>query len=314
MLNNLQDAKSSLQRSKHKIEAAILVGTAQLDSLNAHRHHAVESRAAAERRHFKLKELTESLCDQCWELFPAIDRSNLHRPRAFANGNNGQCINCGLSDHLTKNVGLVEYPPQNTNSLNEAQSACKVARSAIFGEPQWPVGANFSFPYGHEHENLWAYTIPHGQSFDVPPMWQYRRADPLPHHNEESSTPSPSHDAKESKRALLGVAEKQKNEANKQVETIEDCIKNWTAYVDQHKLQLQQTNSALAAVEKKEQSVSEEERERAVLEQRLRQLNNGRSSSSHATPDHSCPICWNRAKEIGTHRAKNQTSLNVGIT
>jgi len=259
----------------------------QLNSLNVHhRNRARHAQEAAENRYSKLKELTESLCDQCWEIFPALDGKKFNRP--LYHGTNGSCINCGSSVNqvISEEFGSVQNPPKRTDYFDQAQRACKDARSAISGEPQL------------SGQRVNSYTdILLGYSFhNVEPVG---RLDPRSrHYKRHSSAVSPFHNMKESKRELLGIAEIQKNEAEKQVETVMGCIHNWTAYINHHERKLQEINSALADVEKKEQSVSEAERERAVLEQRLRQLNGGRSSSSHLTPDNTCPICWNRAKEI----------------
>mmetsp|Transcript_35668 Transcript_35668/g.72950 ORF Transcript_35668/g.72950 Transcript_35668/m.72950 type:complete len:321 (-) Transcript_35668:1152-2114(-) len=281
----LQDVKSSLQRSKHNIDAAIKGATTQLNSLYAHRNHALHAQKAAENRYSKLKELTESLCDQCWEIFPALDG------KKFTRGVTGQCINCGLLSNyvVTEKFGLVQNPPQRTDALDQAESACNDA-TQLLGQGQRGHGMNLSIPI---HSTIRNNLLGHRSSIEgrIGPL-------SLHYHSGQSSVASPFHNMKESKRVVLDVAQIQKNEAEKQLETTLDCIKNWTSHINQHKLQLQKINSALADVEKKEQEVSEEEKERAVLEQRLRQLNGGRSSSSHSTPDNSCPICWNRAKEI----------------
>lgn len=109
----------------------------KLNSLNVHhRNRARQAQEAAENRYSKLKELTESLCDQCWEFFPALilDGKKFNRP--LYHGINGSCINCGLSINqvISEEFGSVQNPPQRTDYFDQAQSAWNDA--TISGEPQ----------------------------------------------------------------------------------------------------------------------------------------------------------------------------------
>ncbi len=230
---------------------------------------------ASHNRCAKLKTLTESLCDGCWELFPALDESKFSRQAL------NTCVNCGLS--LSKSLEVLGLPPrsQETDALNHAERTCKAAEAALKNEPYSPYEAN-RYPYGYHRIR--------GHNSMVTPSWEHD--DPYSRHGHHNNLlrpqSAPFHnngDCTKSKQELLRLAELQKSRAQEKVNYANKCIENWTKYYNQHKEQLEKVNKTLVDVE---------EEERKILELKLSRLSGGKRGRNSCAE---CNICMERTND-----------------
>lgn len=170
-----------------------------------------------------MKVLTKSLCDECWEIFPALQESKFRRDAV------NTCVNCGLS--LSKSSEVLVLPPA-PNTLNRSQRACE---AALNGQKS---------PFGGFYDDK------------VTPSWEqsdglycpYNYSDQLPSHISAMG---------KSKRDVLYLAEQQKKKAEKKINAANNCIDNWTKYYNQHKEELKKVKKALVDVEDKERQILE---------------------------------------------------------
>lgn len=261
----LEDAKSSLLSAQSNITTALNSAEERLKWLNETLAQAQFEVTASKNRHAKLNALTESLCDRCWELFPALEESKFQRDTANA------CVNCGLPISIPSVHGFLGFPP-SPDYLNQAESACNAAEAALKGEPQSPYGYGYGGIYGCNDA--------------VTPSWRQSG------HNHHFHNRLPEHDHSafgKSKWDMLRIADEQVSKAQRKVNNANECIENWTKYYNQHKEQLEKVNKTLVDVE---------EQERKILESKLSKLSGGKRGGIVGVNSFSeCAICMEREKD-----------------
>jgi len=212
----LEEAKSSLQSAQEDITAALKSAKQRLKRLWETLARAKHEEEASRKRYAKLKVLTLSLCDGCWEIFPALEESKFR----FYDVNT--CVNCGLC--LSKSPEGLGLPPAS-HALDHSQIACEAAEAAIKGQ---------KLPF-------------EGVNDMVTPSWEisgscdsYNYSNQLPSHNSAMG---------KSKSDVLYLAEQQKTKAEKKIKDVNNCIENWIKYYNQHKEESKKIKKKLEDVE-----------------------------------------------------------------
>lgn len=268
-MNELYSAKSGLSSCVDKAKKTIQ----GLEAKKVKLKQAIKSTAA---RYDKVQNFTAAICDDCWEVLPALGNLTIPQTRLQS------CIGCGnalgssVEDLFSPDEQ--DLPPDFSQSITNAQEAEGYADDVIKGNITDEDDSNYGCTkrsYVSSYDGKWA-------SRD---LYEHRRERGYSQYHGYAGQNSKI----ESKSTLLDEVETQKKKLEEEVKSVTYKISKWEIYGEEHKTKLKEITA---------KHNSFQDRHRKVLEDELRQLNGGTSALTKAkSSTANCCVCMDRPKD-----------------
>lgn len=296
--DTLDQVKQALERSESSLAGVVRTAHFEISSLHRQRTEFAQDLRSAKRRHAALKNITERVCDDCWDLLPAFEIPINERMPPAPN----YCTICSQSMYRRSGTsnGEATMPPTSVNILDSSLDARTRAKEvlavnsgaqAIRGPPRhrrndavwYDRGLSSNYHRSLSPGRIWAERTWSSGIVECPRLGLSARVG-----NEGSTREGyrPNTSNKLTKSAILQIAEGQLKKAHTRVAEVQHALLNWEKYHNQHKEEMEKV-----ALVKQDL----EECERKSRKRKLAQLGDTTCASSD---DNKCPICFDHPKQI----------------